>query len=222
MARVNFNDAATNSGGESEFFKLEDGQVARVQFLISTPDDIPTYYAHHIDVEGFQYGKDVQCNRTDYEDCDCELCKMGIRRSTLCMVLMYDLDDQKIKLWQRSKKWVSDKIIPLLNRYDLKNTVVEIERHGKKLDTTYNLFAMPDAESEDVSELEIPDNFDFVILKKSNEDILTWRDTGEFPKVDSEDKDDEHVSRRSISEEPVSRRGGSTSSRRGGRFNVKN
>ena len=80
-----------------------------------------------------------------------------------------------------------------MTRYGKKSSivshVVEIERNGKPKDTqtTYELYEVDkdDTTLEDLE--EFPDVLGWVILDKSEDDMNTFLDTGEFPPEDGEE-----------------------------------
>lgn len=208
MGRINPDDMDNySSNTESEWFKLaDDGDIARVQFLYSSYDELDAFAVHKVKLEGQQYDRMVNCLR-DYDESidNCPLCAAGYKVEPALILSMYDHNDSKIKIWQRGKTF--RKIIESkFNRYpNLSDMVFEIERHGKARDqkTTYELIAMPEVEPYDVSEIEKPNFIGSVIIDASADDMQTFLDTGSFPQ---KNKDGETSSRRRVDEEPVRRR----------------
>lgn len=75
---------------------------------------------------------------------DCPLCKSGNKPQEKLFLQLYDEDEDKLKIWERGKNFVP-KIISFINRYgSLVQQAFDIERHGKKGDTstTYELYAL--------------------------------------------------------------------------------
>ena len=220
MGRINPNemDKYGNEGGNSEWLRLQDdGDIARVQFLYDSYDELDTFACHRINLGVKQNGQPnerwVDCKR-DYDDPidACPFCKAGMPVKPVMILSMYDHADGKIKIWERGKtfrKVMESKF----NRYPvLSDMVFEIERHGKKGDnkTTYEVIAMPEVEPVDVSNIERPNFVGSVILDKTPDEMQTYLDTGSFPSDDAT-SNEQPVRRRSYDEEPVTRR----SSRRG-------
>lgn len=152
MAKININKAGQyqQQGGASEFFALkDDGDSARVRFLYACPDgsDIDYFLVHEVEIDGKK--RYVSCNAVDDEGRmhpqDCPLCQSGNKPKEKLFLQLVDLDDGgKLKIWERGKNFVQ-KIVTYLNRYGaLVEQPFDIERRGKKGDTstTYELFAL--------------------------------------------------------------------------------
>lgn len=220
MGRINPNDMENYGGGQnsSEWLSLQnDGDVARVQFLYNSYDELDTFACHRIQT-GFneRTGKPIErwvdCKR-DYDDPidNCPFCKAGMPVKPVMILSMYDHSDGKIKIWERGKTF--RKVIESkFNRYpNLSDMVFEIERHGVKGDnkTTYELIAMPEVEPVDVSNFEKPNFLGSVIIDSNRDDMQYYLDNGHFPETENTN---EQTRRRNFeNSEPVSRR----SSRRG-------
>ena len=231
MGRINPTefDNYSNSN-DSEWLKLQnDGDVARVQFLYESFNDLDTYVIHKVKVG--DYDRYVDCKR-DYDSPidDCPFCASGLQAKPVVMISMYDHEDGKVKIWERGKTFLK-KMEALFNRYpNLSNMVFEIERRGAKGDkkTTYEIFPMPDVEPIDVSEVERPEFLGSFILDKTPDEMQTYLDTGSFPEGDSNGNTNANTrsTRASRSSEgnnqQVTRRGGSrtenNTSRRSERF----
>ena len=132
MARIT-NEQADKyySGGSSEWFQLKnDGDVARVQFMFDSIEDIPTFSTHRIKIGDKE--RQVDCLRMPGDPIEkCPLCEAGIPARAARFVIMYQLDDQKVKIWERGRQFIS-KLQGLINRYSpLSEHVFEIERHGR-------------------------------------------------------------------------------------------
>lgn len=143
MARIT-NEQADKyySGGSSEWFQLKnDGDVARVQFMFDSIEDIPTFSTHRIKLGDKE--RQVDCLRMPGDPIEkCPLCEAGIPARAARFVIMYQLDDQKVKIWERGRQFIS-KLQGLINRYSpLSEHVFEIERHGRAGDqsTKYEIY----------------------------------------------------------------------------------
>ena len=226
MARIKFNelDNYKTSGG-ANYFKLEnDGDSAMVRFMYNSIDDVEGTAVHTIPVEGSQWGRDVNCLRSYNEPIDeCPLCKAGYNVKAKLFVPLYNIDDDEVQIWTRSKSYGS-KLSGLISRGTKKgnnfvNNVFSIERSGKKGDkqTTYNeyLEETDDIELDDLP--EVPDPIGTVVMDKSFEELEYYVEHKEFPNDDSkpvrrrssrqdEDDEEEQPRRRAERRTPASRR----------------
>ena len=188
MARFNVNEADNYGGnGQSSFFALKnDKDVATVRFMYNTLEDVEGYAVHEIEVGGKK--RYVNCLRAYNEPIDnCPLCAARYRVLAKLFVTLYDEDSQEIKVWDRGKTFFS-KLSSLCSRYNpLVSTPFEIERNGKKGDTstTYETYALQtdDVTLEDLP--EVPELLGTLILDKSFDELTTFVKTGSF------DTDDE-------------------------------
>lgn len=208
MGRINPNEMERyESNNSSEWLKLQnDGDVARVQFLYKTYNDLDTFACHRVQVGDKE--RYVDCKR-DYDSPidDCPFCANGISVKPVMMLSMYDHADGKIKIWERGKTF-RKKIEALFNRYpNLSTMVFEIERRGAKGDkkTQYEIFPMPEVVPVDVSEIERPEFIGSFILDKSVDEMQYYIDHGVFP---------EEANNKTNEEEPIRRRGEQRSHRR--------
>ena len=198
MARFNASEADNYGGqGGGGFFSLKnDGDVARVRFMYNTIDDVEGMSVHQIELDGKK--RYVDCLR-DYNEpmSKCPFCADGMRVQAKLFIPVYDVDEDKIKIWERGKKWFN-KISGLCSRYPrLVEKEFEIERHGKAGDqqTSYEVFPVDDGEKLSMEDLpEIPEDFERFVLKKSADDMEYFLSEGTFP---PEDDDETPVRRRS-------------------------
>lgn len=219
MGRIN-PDEMDNYGSEnnSEWLRLvNDGDVARVQFMYSNYSELDTYACHKVMVGDKE--RYVDCKR-DYDSPidDCPFCAAGLPVKPVLILAMYDHTDKKVKIWERGKTF-RKKMEALFNRYpNLSNMVFEIERRGAKGDqkTTYEIFPMPEVAPLDISNVEKPEFMGSFILDKTPDEMQTYLDTGSFPQETSgSGAGNAPVSRRSTPQEQVSRRGVTPSRRVG-------
>ena len=113
---------------------------------------------------------------------DCPLCAAKQRVLAKVFVPVYDEETQEIKIWDRGKTFFS-KISSLCARYNpLVSTPFEIERNGKKGDTstTYETYALEtdDLTLEDFP--EVPELLGTLILDKTYEELEFYLDNGYF------------------------------------------
>lgn len=196
MARVSYEDSEKYfSGSGSDWFQLKnDGDVARVQFMLNSIDDIPIFSTHKVKVGDKE--RYVDCIRNPQDPIDaCPFCAAGLPAKAVRFIVMFQHEDGKVKIWERGRQFIS-KLQGLINRYNpLEDKVFEIERHGKAGDTStkYEIYPLDGVQSVNLDEVEMPELEGSLILQKSFDDMEYYLDNGNFP---SEDSDNEPVRRR--------------------------
>ena len=222
MARFNAENADKYGGqGGGGYFSLKDDKdVAKVRFMYNSIDDVVGYACHQVMIDDKK--RWVNCLREYNEPKDkCPFCRENMYTSAKLFVPLYNIDEDKTQVWERGKKFIS-KISSICARYpNVVSHVFEIERNGKKGDTstTYEIYEI---DKDDTTMEDLPEQNDVlgtVILDKSADDMEFFLDNGYFPP----DEDDTPVRRRaSKQDESVpfeedrrgSRRTPATSSRR--------
>lgn len=191
MARVSYEDSEKYySGGGSDWFQLKnDGDVARVQFMLNDIDDIPIFSTHKVKVGDKE--RYVDCLRSPQDPIDaCPFCAAGLPAKAVRFIVMYQHEDGKVKIWERGRQFIS-KLQGLINRYNpLEEKVFEIERHGKAGDTStkYEVYPLDGVDSVNLDDIEMPELEGSLILQKSFEEMEEYLDTGSFPNTgDSSD-----------------------------------
>lgn len=203
MARVSYEDSEKYfSGSGSDWFQLKnDGDVARVQFMLNSIDDIPIFSTHKVKIGDKE--RYVDCLRNPHDPIDaCPFCASGMPAKAVRFIVMYQHDDNKVKIWERGRQFIS-KLQGLINRYNpLEEKVFEIERHGKAGDTStkYEIYPLDGVDSVNLDEVEMPELEGSLILQKTFEEMEEFLDTGSFPN----DNQDAPVRRRGA-DEPVRR-----------------
>lgn len=203
MARINPNDVDKYQNNlNGEWFSLKnDGDIARVQFMLNEFEDLDVFACHKVKVN--DKDRYVDCLRTYDEPIDnCPFCAAGLPVKPVRFVIMLQHDDLKVKIWERGKQFIS-KLQGLMNRYQpLSNYVFEIERHGKAGDkeTKYEIFPMDRVEALDLEEYERPELLGGLILEKTPEEMMIYLDTGSFPETDPDQPQQTNAA-------PVTRRG---------------
>lgn len=133
MAKFSVNDAENYGGnGGGNFFSLKnDKDVATVRFMYNTIEDVEGYAVHEVEVDGKK--RYVNCLRSYNEPVDkCPLCTARYKVLAKLFVMLYDVDAEEVKVWDRGKTFFS-KLSSLCARYNpLVSTPFEIERNGKK------------------------------------------------------------------------------------------
>lgn len=187
MAKISIGNAGKYTSTGSDFFTLkDDGDIAQVRLLYTEPDgsDMDFYLVHQIETEvnGRKVRKYVSCLAVDedgrmHKD-DCPLCKAGVKTQEKLFLQLYDETDDKLKVWERGKNFVG-KIVSFLNRYgSLVERPIEIERKGKKGDTstTYEMFAL---EKDSKGLDDFPEKIDIegtFVVRASKQDMIDMVD----------------------------------------------
>lgn len=190
MARVSYEDSEKYfSGGGSDWFQLKnDGDVARVQFMLNTIEDIPIFSTHRIKVGDKE--RYVDCLRNPNDPIDvCPFCAAGMPAKAVRFIVMFQHDDQKVKIWERGRQFIS-KLQGLINRYNpLEEKVFEIERHGKAGDTNtkYEIYPLDGVDPFNMDDIEMPELEGSLILQKTAEEMEVFLDTGNFPSDDTQE-----------------------------------
>lgn len=204
MARVSYEDSEKYfSGSGSDWFQLKnDGDVARVQFMLNSIDDIPIFSTHKVKVGDKE--RYVDCIRNPQDPIDaCPFCAAGLPAKAVRFIVMFQHDDNKVKIWERGRQFIS-KLQGLINRYNpLEDKVFEIERHGKAGDTStkYEIYPLDGVEPVNMDEVEMPELEGSLILQKTAEEMEYYLDTGNFP----DDTQQETGVRRRGADAPVRR-----------------
>lgn len=214
MARFDVNTADNyGGGGKSSFFSLKnDKDTAVVRFMYNSLEDIQGYAVHEIELDGKK--RYVNCLREYNEPVDmCPLCAARYKVVAKLFLMLYDEDAQEVKVWDRGKTFYS-KLSSLCARYNpLVATPFEIERNGRKGDTstTYETYAM-ETDNTTLEDLpEIPELLGTLILDKSFEELQFFLDNDYFE--DMEEAQDEVKPRARQAAEPTPRRTPTTASR---------
>ena len=197
MARVSYEDSEKYfAGSTSDWFQLKnDGDVARVQFMLNSIEDIPIFSTHRVKVGDKE--RYVDCIRNPQDPVDaCPFCAAGLPAKAVRFIVMYQHDDGKVKIWERGRQFIS-KLQGLINRYNpLEDKVFEIERHGKAGDTNtkYEIYPLDGVDPVNMEDVEAPELEGTLILQKDFDAMEYYLDNGSFP---SDDSKDEPVRRRS-------------------------
>lgn len=205
MARINPNEIDKfQTGGQSEFFSLKnDKDVATVHFLAEDLDDLDIFVVHKVkDGERTRY---VSCLRAAGDPIDnCPLCASGVKPEVRIFAQMYDVKDEKIKIWDRGKTFLK-LLEPFARRVKpLWKKPFEIERNGAAGDihTTYSIFALePDETLPEMTEDTLPERVEIsakegaLVLEKTFEELQAYVTTGSLGGQDATPTAP-HVSRR--------------------------
>ena len=181
MARFSFQEADNYGGGKSNYFSLkDDGDTARIRFLINDINDLQGVATHSIQVGDRTI--DVECLRAYNEPIEnCPLCAANYKQDAKLFIPVYDEDAKESKIWSRGKRFFQ-KISSLCSRFNpLVSTVFEVERVGKKGDTsttyeTYNI-SSDNKQIQDFPEINAEGT---CFQVKTFEELEKYLQTGEF------------------------------------------
>jgi len=204
MARFGLTDVDHYGGqGGSGFFSLpNDGDVKKVRFLYDTAEDIQGYAVHEVEVDGKK--RYVNCLRSYNEPIDnCPFCKAQRRQEVKAFIPLYDVQEKKVRFWERGKKMFA-RLSGLCARFPhLVEQEFEIERHGAKgsKDTTYEIYPVGQADGTKVSDLvdEVPAVVGGLVLDKTAREMEHYLSYGSFPETGNTQASSQQVVRRTPS-----------------------
>ena len=180
-------------GGTGGYFSLkDDGDTARVRFMYNDINDLEGYAVHEVTVDDRK--RYVNCLR-DYNSPidDCPFCRDHNRQIAKLFIPIYNIEEDKVQVWERGKKYFA-KMTSLISRYANADTpfcaqVFDIERHGKKGDTStqYEIYPVGGADGTTLDDLpELPTILGGVVLDKTAEDMEYYLEAGYFPPDDNQ------------------------------------
>lgn len=184
MGRTSVEDVDKIEGSNVNWFQLKnDGDTARVQFIMDEYDDIQVFMAHKVKPDGYQYDTKVDCLRSYNDPLNkCPLCEAGYKTSAVKFIGLYNLDDKKVYLWERGTRFIKS-LKAYCDRYKpLRNYVFDIQRNGQagSRDTTYAILPVPDAKADDISELSF-DALGIGVREWTPDEMKTFINTGKAP-----------------------------------------
>lgn len=206
MGRVQFDDIDKYGGqGGAGFFSLKDDKdTAQVRFMYNGIEDVEAFAVHELPPADKDSKKKiyVNCLRDYRQPLDvCPFCRERKPQTVKLMVPLYNVDVDKVQLWERGKKFVN-KLTSVCSRYSSADTplcanIFEIERNGKKGEqtTTYEIYPV-DKDNTVLDDLpEVPNPLGGAILDKSADDMEFYLENGYFP-PDGDEADEAPVRRR--------------------------
>ncbi len=223
MPRFSYEDAdkyGGSSGGKTNFFSLKDDkETARVHILGNDMKDFPGYAVHRVPIgDGFRY---VNCLREAGAPVDdCPFCAEGKHNPEVSKVWaklfipLYNCDTDEVQIWERGKTFFRDLASYCSHNPQTSEVVTEIERRGKKGDTstTYGLYALKEDDGFDMENVreDIPNILGDIVLDKTADEMEHYLRRGAFPDANSsnadsgvarrgQSKDDDRVERRTPS-----------------------
>lgn len=207
MARMTHEDAKQfeNRSQFDSFSLSDDGDSAKVQFLVDSSNDVLTYTTHEIPMiaqSGREYKRKVSClkNHKDDPAGTCPLCDAGKPIKVARYVPMFDIENGKATLWERGPRFCDSQLAGFFSRArangsDIKNLVVEIVRQGKKGDksTTYALYPMERIEPVDTANVEIPEPEGSLIATWTPAEMENYISNGVVPTSNNNSQTDPNV-----------------------------
>lgn len=209
MARFSFSEAENYGAQKSNYFNLkDDGDTAKIRFLINDINDLEGVAVHEIQVGDKKI--DVECLRAYNEPIDnCPLCAANYKQNAKLFIPIYDMGSKESKIWTRGRTFFN-KLSSLCTRYNpLVATPFEIERVGKKGDTntTYETYPMQsdNARIEDFPEISAEGT---CFQTKTYEELEKYLQTGMFETEQPQrgNRQEQPVRRQAERETPVRRR----------------
>lgn len=184
MARFRYDEADHYCGqGGTGFFSLKnDKDVALVRFMYNSVDDVEGYAVHQVEIDGKK--RYVNCLREYNQPKDaCPFCRANMFTTAKLFIPVYNIDEDKVQMWERGKKFIS-KISSICARYpNVVSHKFEIERNGKKGETTttYEIYEVGKDETtlEDLPDVANP--LGSIVLDKSADDMEFYLDNEYFP-----------------------------------------
>lgn len=181
MSRFSFAEADNYGVGKNSYFTLkDDGDTAKVRFLINDINDIQGVAVHEVQVGDTKM--DVECLRAYNEPvANCPLCAAGHKQSAKLYVPLYNESAKESQIWTRGKTFFS-KLSSLCSHFSpLVSTPFEIERVGKKGDTntTYETYPMQ-ADNSRIEDFPEIDAEGTCFQVKTYEDMEKFLQTGSF------------------------------------------
>lgn len=142
---VRLQDLGKTNGGGGSFFKLEEGQSARVRFLFNQVGDVEQvcYYVHKYNIPG-NYAT-ILCSREEGEPIEnCKWCSLGNNKVVRGILPLYNEDAQEVQYWtDRSGKFIEETLVSQFVNLPLgapiAGQVYIITRKGKGMQTTYTV-----------------------------------------------------------------------------------
>lgn len=183
--------------GNDIFSLADDGDSDRVQFMMTTMDDVMAYTTHSVPMtarSGKKYDRKVGCLRMYKSDPEgtCPLCDAGMPIKVARYIPLYSHTNKKAMLWERGPQFIDRTLSGYVNRLIAngktpKQSVTEVVRMGKKGDTstTYQLYPMDTITPHDLTNTDMPDPEGFMIATWSKDDMMHYVNTGEVPQTNT-------------------------------------
>lgn len=188
-------DKYGSKGGGTAFFSLKDDrETAKVHLLGNDMNDFPGYAVHRVPIgDGYRY---VNCLREAGSPIDdCPFCAEGRHNPEVSKVYaklfipLYNCDTDEVQIWERGKTFFRDLASYCSHNPNVSEVVTEIERRGKKGDTstTYGLYALREEDNFNIENVreDIPEILGGIVLDKTADDMEYYLKRGTFPDSDN-------------------------------------
>lgn len=210
MAKVNVENLSeemlagtrdTANGPQVSFFSLKDGEEAIVRILISNYADFDIHTVHNVKMEGYQYGRRMNCLRQPTDPIEmCPLCaaQQKLEQKIYIHMIQYTVEGDRVvphaKVWERSildRGFGVNALKTYLSNYgDLSEMVCKITRSGAGLNTNYTFIPnlnpvvyRPDIYVKDTSLFDNWSPLGIAIMNKTAEEYNVFLATGSFPQT---------------------------------------
>lgn len=210
MAKVNVENLSeemlagtrdTANGPQVAFFSLKDGEEAIVRILISNYADFDIHTVHNVKMEGYQYGRRMNCLRQPTDPIEmCPLCaaQQKLEQKIYIHMIQYTVEGDRVvphaKVWERSildRGFGVNALKTYLSNYgDLSEMVCKITRSGAGLNTNYTFIPnlnpvvyRPDIYVKDTSLFDNWSPLGIAIMNKTAEEYNVFLATGSFPQT---------------------------------------
>lgn len=207
MARFSMEESEFYGAPKNNYFSLkDDGDTAKIRFLLNNINDLQGVAVHEVQIGDKKY--DVECLRSYNEPVDnCPLCAAGFKQNAKLFIPIYDETSKESKIWTRGRTFFK-KLSSLCARYNpLVSTVIEVERVGKKGDTSTDYQFYPcntdNAKLTDFPEVKAEGS---CFQTKSYKELQTYLETGSFGEEQPVQNTQEQPTRQPQREMPVRRR----------------
>lgn len=165
MNRLSISDVELRYPSQSDrvpYFSIKnDRESKQVRFLYNTINDIYFDIVHEVD-NGSGRTQTVSCLNSDGSNNDsCPCCKAGFNQIIRLYIPVLDLSDNTVKIWTRSKGFISQLQALAARNNPISGTVVEITRAGAPRDPKTQYILQPitanDGKTVDMLGVSVPD-----------------------------------------------------------------
>ena len=192
MPRVNFSDVDNYDKKKSCWLSLkDDGDFKLVMFPFKSIDELEIFPVHKVKLTsqtGMTYDRAIECLRNYNDPIDvCPLCHSGDMASLLYVIPLIDYNTGDYLLWSRNKTFFQELKANMENYPNFSSKVWKIIRVGKAGDkkTQYKMYPQDQMPPKDFSSVEVVPLLGNAYLHKEAQDMMTYLQTGEFPKQDT-------------------------------------
>ena len=121
MARVNLADADKYTGGNSKFFKLEDGDSKKVRILYNSVNEMSNsaLSVHELQDQTSKRYATVDCARSEGDPIEmCPYCSRGLKPVMRIVLPLYNIEDKEIQYWKKSGSFANETLLPQLENVE--------------------------------------------------------------------------------------------------------